>query len=65
MDILNYIESFTNNRDLMELFALNNYEPIGWFGLKNIKSKKISLLDMTKIDELYELGYEQTKKQMH
>lgn len=44
MDILNYIESFTNNRDLMELFALNNYEPIGWFGLKNIKSKKIERL---------------------
>ena len=44
MDILNYIESFTNNRDLMELFALNNYEPIGWFGLKNIKNKKIERL---------------------
>ena len=44
MDILNYIESFTNNRDLMELFTLNNYEPIGWFGLKNIKSKKIERL---------------------
>ena len=44
MDILNYIESFTNNKDLMELFALNNYEPIGWFGLKNIKSKKIERL---------------------
>ena len=29
-----------------------------------IKSEKISLLDMTKIDELYKLGYETIKQQI-
>lgn len=30
-----------------------------------IKSNKVGLLDMKKIDELYELGYKQTKKSIN
>ena len=30
-----------------------------------IRSEKIGLLDMSKIDELYELGYEQVKKDIN
>lgn len=41
---------------------LSNYEMEGADYVLKIKSEKIGLLDMKKIDELYELGYEQTKK---
>lgn len=41
---------------------LSNYELNGADYNITIKSKKIGLLDMTKIDELYKLGYEETKK---
>ncbi len=39
---------------------LSNYELNGIDYLVKFKSKKISLLDMSKIDELYEIGYNQT-----
>ena len=40
---------------------LSKYELNGTDYLIKIKSKKISLLDMSKIDEFYELGYKETK----
>lgn len=41
---------------------LSKYELEGMDYSIKIKSKKISLLDMSKIDEFYELGYRETKK---
>ncbi len=41
---------------------LSNYEMEGADYVLRIKSDKVGLLDMKKIDELYQLGYEQTKK---
>ena len=41
---------------------LSNYEMEGADYILRIKSDKVGLLDMKKIDELYRLGYEQTKK---
>lgn len=41
---------------------LSNYEMKGADCVLKIRSDKIGLLDMKKIDELYQLGYEQTKK---
>ena len=43
---------------------LANYELEGIDYLLNIKTKKISLLDSSKIDFLYNLGYEETKKKI-
>ena len=40
---------------------LSKYELEGADYLIKIKSKKVSLLDMSKIDEFYELGYRSTK----
>lgn len=42
---------------------LSNYEMEGSDYTIKIKSKKIGLLDMSKIDELYELGYKTVKKE--
>lgn len=39
---------------------LSNYELNGVDYMVKFKSEKISLLDMSKIDELYEIGYKQT-----
>jgi len=44
---------------------LSNYEMEGSDFTVKITSKKIGLLDMKKIDELYKLGYEQTKKNIN
>lgn len=44
---------------------LSNYEMEGADCVLKIKSEKVGLLDMKKINELYELGYEQTKKSMN
>ena len=44
---------------------LSAYEKAGIDKLITIDMKKISLLDSSKMEELYELGYEQTKKQLH
>lgn len=41
---------------------LSKYELNGSDYLIKIKSKKVSLLDMSKIDEFYQLGYYETKK---
>ena len=41
---------------------LSNYEMEGADCVLKIKSDKVGLLDMKKIDELYHLGYEQTKR---
>lgn len=41
---------------------LSNYEMTGADYILRIKSGKVDLLDMKKIDELYELGYNQTKE---
>lgn len=43
---------------------LSNYEMEGADYVLKIKSDKVGLLDMKKIDELYELGYKQMKKNM-
>ena len=43
---------------------LSMFEKAGIDYLININSQKISLLDSSKIEELYELGYLQTKKQL-
>ena len=41
---------------------LSNYEMEGADYVLKIKSDKVGLLDMSKIDELYQLGYKQTKE---
>lgn len=41
---------------------LSNYEMEGADFILKIKSDKVGLLDMSKIDELYQLGYKQTKE---
>ncbi len=41
---------------------LSSYEMEGAEEVLKIKSNKVGLLDMSKIDELYQLGYKQTKK---
>ena len=43
---------------------LSNYELDGSDYVVKIKSDKVGLLDMSKIEELYELGYNQTKEQI-
>lgn len=43
---------------------LSNYEMEGADYVIKIKSPKIGLLDMSKINELYEMGYVQTKEQL-
>ncbi len=44
---------------------LSNYELEGTDYNIKIKSNKVGLLDMSKIDELYELGYRQTKMEIN
>ena len=44
---------------------LSNYEMEGADYVLKIKSEKVGLLDMKKINELYNLGYEQTKKSIN
>ena len=44
---------------------LSNYEWDGTDYLLEVHTEKIGLLDMDKIDELYSIGYETTKKQIH
>ena len=43
---------------------LSNYELSGADYIIRIRSDKVGLLDMSKIDELYNMGYEQTKKEI-
>ena len=44
---------------------LSNYEWDGTDYLLEIHTEKIGLLDMDKVDELYQVGYETAKKQMY
>lgn len=44
---------------------LSNYEMEGADYILKIKSEKVGLLDMKKIDELYELGYKETRKRIN
>ncbi len=44
---------------------LSNYEMEGADYVLKIRSDKIGLLDMKKMDELYQLGYEQTKERIN
>lgn len=44
---------------------LSNYEMEGADYILKIKSNKVGLLDMKKIDELYEMGYRETKKHIN
>lgn len=56
----NVIEVVGNSLDIIK-HELYNYEIEGVDYLLNIKTKNISLLDMEKIDELFEIGYKTTK----
>lgn len=59
----NIIEVVMNSIDIMS-HELSNYELIGADYLLKIKTPKVSLLDMSKTDNLYELGYLQTKQKI-
>ena len=41
---------------------LSNYEMQGTYNNLKIKTKKIGLLDISKLEELYYLGYKQAKE---
>lgn len=56
----NIIEVVGNSLDILS-HELLNYEIEGADYLLKIKTKDISLLDMKKIDELFEIGYKTTK----
>lgn len=67
-------KSYNCNKNLVEVAGcsigllcreLSNYEMEGADYVLKIKSNKVGLLDMKKIDELYELGYKQTKKSIN
>lgn len=55
------IEVVSNSLDIL-CHELSNYELEGADYLLKIKTKDISLLDMKKIDELYKIGYQITRK---
>lgn len=57
----NLVDVAFRSFELMEK-ELSKYELNGADYLIKIKSEKVSLLDMSKIDEFYELGYNETKK---
>ena len=59
----NIIDVISNSINILN-DELANYEMNGTDYLINIKTKKIGLLDMSQIDELYYLGYNETKKQL-
>ena len=59
----NIIDIIMASLEIME-HELANYELDGVDYLLKIKTEKISLLDSNKIDFLYNLGYEKTKKQI-
>lgn len=57
----NLVDVAFRSFELMEK-ELSKYELNGADYLIKIKSEKVSLLDMSKIDEFYDLGYKKTKK---
>ena len=60
----NVIEIVSNSMDILS-HELANYELQGADYLLKIKTKNISLLDMDKIDELYEIGYKTAKNNIN
>lgn len=61
---MNIIDVATRSIGLLSK-ELSNYEWNGTDYLLEIYTEKIGLLDMDKIEELYEIGYETAKKQIH
>lgn len=59
----NIIEVVANSIEILS-HELSNYELIGADYLIKIRTKKVSLLDMSKIDMLYQLGYKIGKKEV-
>lgn len=59
----NIIDVVANSIEILS-HELSNYELTGADYLIKIKTKKISLLDMSKIDMLYQLGYRIGKKEV-
>lgn len=57
----NIIDVISGSIDILR-HELSNYEIIGADYLLTLKTKDVSLLDCSKIDYLYKLGYEETKK---
>lgn len=57
----NFIDVAFRSFDLMQK-ELSKYEQDGMEYFIKIRSEKVSLLDMSKIDYFYKLGYEETKK---
>ncbi len=57
----NIIDILSSSMDIM-CHELSNYELEGADYVLNLKTKNVSLLDTSKIDELYELGYKEGKK---
>lgn len=57
----NIIDVLSGSIDILR-HELSNYEIIGADYLLTLKTKDVSLLDCSKIDYLYELGYKETKK---
>ena len=58
---LDIIEVVANSIEILS-HELSNYELLGAGNLIKIKTQKISLLDSSKIDMLYKLGYEAAKE---
>ena len=61
---MNIIDVATRSIGLLSN-ELSNYEWNGTDYLLEIYTEKIGLLDMDKIEELYDIGYETAKKQIH
>ena len=59
----NIIDVVSNSMNILT-HELSDYETNGTDLLLKIKTKEISLLDMKRIDELFELGYRAAKKNM-
>ncbi len=59
----NIIEVITNSIDILS-YELSNYELAGADYLLKIKTKNIELLDISKIDYLYNLGYKTVKEKI-
>lgn len=59
----NIIDVISNSINILN-DELANYEIDGTDYLINIKTNKIGLLEMSKVDELYNLGYIEAKKQL-
>lgn len=62
-DFINIIEVIARAIGILS-HELSNYEMIGADDILKIKTNHMSLLDKTKIDYLYELGYKEAKRQI-